>query len=150
MVICSATHFAKYPAILPRIKICENRMNEAALKVKRIGEAVSIIRLRLRRALQDGSSSLREISCGSCCSVVLLRYLRQTSVTRRRKGRRKRRRHKDLRRAGGQSWQVADLGTFLSYSFFVIFLFYLPQKTLRLRASAGDSIVGCLLVCDSV
>jgi hypothetical protein len=43
-----------------------------------------------------------------------------------------------------------DLGTFLSYSPFVIFLFYLPQKTLRLRASAGDSIVGCLLVCDSV
>jgi hypothetical protein len=32
--------------ILPRIKICENRMNEAALKVERIGQAVSIIRLR--------------------------------------------------------------------------------------------------------
>jgi hypothetical protein len=57
-------------AILPRIKICENRMNEAALKVERIGEAVSIIRLRLRRVLQDGSSSLPEINCGSlllCC-----------------------------------------------------------------------------------
>jgi hypothetical protein len=49
-----------------------------------------------------------------------------------------------------QSWQVVDLGTFLSYSPFVIFLFYLPQKTLRPRASAGDSIVGCWLVCDSV
>jgi hypothetical protein len=64
--------------ILPRIKICENRMNEAALKVERIGEAVSIIRLRLRRVLQDGSSSLREINCGSSCSVVLLRHRRQT------------------------------------------------------------------------
>jgi hypothetical protein len=56
--------------ILPRIKICENRMDEVALKVARIGEAVSIIRLRLRRVLQDGSSSLREINCGSlllCC-----------------------------------------------------------------------------------
>jgi hypothetical protein len=125
-------------------------MNEAALKVERIGQAVSIIRLRLCRVLQDGSSSLREINCGSACSVVLLRHLRQTSVARRRKGRRKRRRHKDLRRAGAQSWQVVDLGTFLSYSPFVIFLFYLPQKTLRLRASAGDSIVGCWLVCDSV
>jgi hypothetical protein len=72
--------------ILPRIKICENRMNEAALKVERIGEAVSIIRLRLRRVLQDGSSSLREINCGSSCSVVLLRHLRQTSVARRRRG----------------------------------------------------------------
>jgi hypothetical protein len=104
MVIRSGTHFAKYPAILPRIKICKNKMNEAALKVERIGEAVSIIRMRLRRVLQDGSSSLREINCGSCCSVVLLRHLGQTSVTCRRKGRRKRRRHKDLRRAGAQSW----------------------------------------------
>jgi hypothetical protein len=74
----------------------------------------------------------------------------KTSVTRRGKGRRKRRRHKDLRRAGAQSWQVVDSGTFLSYSPFVIFLLYLPQKTLRLRASAGDSIVGCWLVCGSV
>jgi acyl-CoA reductase-like NAD-dependent aldehyde dehydrogenase len=32
--------------ILPRILICENRMNEAALKVARIGEVVSIMRLR--------------------------------------------------------------------------------------------------------
>jgi hypothetical protein len=52
--------------------------------------------------------------------------------------------------AGAQSWQVVDLGTFLSYSPFVILLFYLPQKTLRLSASAGDSIVGCLLVCGCV
>jgi hypothetical protein len=59
-------------AILPRIKICENRMNEAALKMERIGEAATI-RLRLRRVLQDGSSSLREINCGSlllCCFVT--------------------------------------------------------------------------------
>jgi hypothetical protein len=41
--------------ILPRILICENRMDEAALKVARIGEVVSIMRLRLRRVLQDGS-----------------------------------------------------------------------------------------------
>jgi hypothetical protein len=93
---------------------------------------------------------VRSIVVAAALLCPRLRHLRQTSVTRRRKGRRKRRRHKDLRRAGGQSWQVADLGTFLSYSPFVIFLFYLPQKTLRLRASAGDSIVGCLLVCDSV
>jgi hypothetical protein len=79
-------------------------MSEAAFKVERIGEAVSMIRLRLRRVLQDGSSSLREINCGSSCSVVLLRHLGQTSVAWRRKGRRKRRRHKDLRRAGAQSW----------------------------------------------
>ena len=69
--------------ILTRIKNDENRMNEAALKVERIGEAVSIIRLRLQRVLQDCSSSLREINCGSSCSVVLLRHLRQTSFARR-------------------------------------------------------------------
>jgi hypothetical protein len=63
-------------------------MNEAAFKVERIGEAVSMIRLRLRRVLQDGSSSLREINCGSSCSVVLLRHLGQTSVAWSRKGRR--------------------------------------------------------------
>jgi hypothetical protein len=40
MVIRSGTRFAKYAAILPRIKICENKMNEAALKVERVGEAV--------------------------------------------------------------------------------------------------------------
>jgi hypothetical protein len=72
--------------ILPRIKICENRMNEAALKVERIGEVVSIMRLRWRRVLQDGSTSLREINCGSSCSAVLLRHLRQASVARRRRG----------------------------------------------------------------
>ena len=72
--------------ILPRIKICEKRMNEAALKVERIGEVVSIMRLRWRRVLQDGSTSLREINCGSSCSAVLLRHLRQASVARRRRG----------------------------------------------------------------
>jgi hypothetical protein len=59
-------------AILPRIKICENRMNEAALKMERIGEAATI-RLRLRRVLQDCSSSLPEINCGRlllCCFVT--------------------------------------------------------------------------------
>ncbi|MFT6058906.1 MAG: hypothetical protein ACJAU9_000488 [Lentimonas sp.] len=61
-------------------------MNEAALKVARIGEAVSIIRLQLRRVLQDGSSSLHEINGGSCCSVFLLRHLRQTYVAWRRWG----------------------------------------------------------------
>jgi hypothetical protein len=57
--------------ILPRIKICENRMNEAALKVERIGEAVSIIRLRLRRVLQDCSAScarLIVVALLLCCS----------------------------------------------------------------------------------
>ena len=31
--------------ILPRMKICENRMSESALKMERIGEVVLIIRL---------------------------------------------------------------------------------------------------------
>ena len=35
-------------AILPRMKICENRMSGAAFKVERIDEFVSSIRLRLR------------------------------------------------------------------------------------------------------
>jgi hypothetical protein len=72
--------------ILPRIKIGENRMNEAALREERIGEVVSIMRLRLRSVLQECSSSLHEINCGSCCSAVLLRRLGQTSVARRRRG----------------------------------------------------------------
>ena len=56
--------------ILPRIKIGENRMNEAVLKVERIGEVVSIIRLRLRRVLQDCSTSLREINCGRAIALL--------------------------------------------------------------------------------
>lgn len=56
--------------ILPRIKICEKRMNEAALKVERIGEVVSIMRLRWRRVLQDGSTSLREINCGRAIALL--------------------------------------------------------------------------------
>jgi hypothetical protein len=86
-------------------------MNQAARKVERIGQAVSIIRLRLRRVLQDGSSSLREINCGSSCSAPL-RHLRQAYVMRRREGRRKRRLHKDLRRAGGAELVGRGLGHF--------------------------------------
>ena len=52
------------------MKICENRMNEAALKVERIGEAVSSIRLRLRRVLQDCSAPLRETNWGSYYSAI--------------------------------------------------------------------------------
>ena len=67
--------------ILPRMKICGNRMNEAALKVERIGEAVSSIRLRLRRVQQDCSAPLSGDYWGSYCSAIFAQRRRGAEVS---------------------------------------------------------------------